>query len=116
MKRFSHSAVGVQSGEQVLFSAFEDGGPMWTGEGPRDSRFRVMFPTAFLEPPVVHVSLQMWDIRHGANHRVDISTDEITAEGFDILFRTWGDTRIARVRAGWLAIGATLHEDDWDLR
>ncbi|MDO5658834.1 MAG: H-type lectin domain-containing protein [Paracoccus sp. (in: a-proteobacteria)] len=116
MKRFSHSAVGVQSGQQVLFSAFEDGGPMWSGEGPRHSVTRVMFADAFLDVPIVQVSIQMWDIRHGANHRVDISAENITAEGFDIVFRTWGDTRIARVRAGWLAIGATLHEDDFDLR
>jgi hypothetical protein len=32
-----------------------------------------------------------------------------------IVFRTWGDTRVARVRADWLAIGALPHEDDWEI-
>jgi hypothetical protein len=32
-----------------------------------------------------------------------------------IVFRTWGDTRVARVRADWLAIGEVRGEDDWQV-
>jgi hypothetical protein len=39
----------------------------------------------------------------------------VTTEGFEIVFRTWGDTRIARIRADWMAIGAVRDEDEWDL-
>jgi hypothetical protein len=46
---------------------------------------------------------------------MDISADLVTAEGFEIVFRTWGDTRIARVRADWLAIGALPNDDDWEV-
>jgi hypothetical protein len=46
---------------------------------------------------------------------MDISADMVTAEGFVIVFRTWGDTRVARVRADWLAIGGCANDDDWDV-
>ena len=113
MLRFSHTAVGVQQGSAVLFSAFEDGGPMWTGSGPRVERCAVRFPTPFLGVPAVHVGLSMWDIAVDSNQRVDVSADEITPQGFVILFRSWADTRVARVRADWLAIGPADHVDDF---
>jgi len=47
--------------------------------------------------------------------RADVSTDKITGIGFELVFRTWGDTRIARVRAAWMAIGELAHADDWEL-
>ncbi|MDO5613038.1 MAG: H-type lectin domain-containing protein [Paracoccus sp. (in: a-proteobacteria)] len=115
MLRISHHAVGVTRGSAVLFSAYEDGGLMWTGEGPRMERQRISFDEPFLAPPVVHVSIAMWDIEGGTNQRADISADQITPEGFDIVFRTWGDTRVARIRADWLAIGQVLHDEDWDI-
>ena len=30
------------------------------------------------------------------------------------MFSTWGDTRVARIRAEWLAIGPARHLDDFD--
>ena len=113
MLRFSHTAVGVQQGSAVLFSAFEDGGPMWTGTGPRAHRQDVRFATPFRRLPAVHVGLSMWDIAGDTNQRVDISAVEVSANGFVILFRSWGDTRVARVRADWLAIGPADHVDDF---
>lgn len=115
MKRFSQSMVGVTRGAVMLFSAFEDGGPMWTGTGPRSERVRVRFDERFMEPPVVHVSVGMWDMAGGHNQRGDISADRITEEGFEIVFRTWDDTRVARLRAEWLAIGPVRYEDDFHI-
>ena len=99
MLRFSHTAVGVQQGDEVLFSAFEDGGPMWTDNGPRVERLRVTFPDPFLGPPVIHVGLSMWDIAVNTTQRADVTAEAVTPEGFEIVFRTWGETRVARVRA-----------------
>ncbi|MFC0342267.1 H-type lectin domain-containing protein [Paracoccus niistensis] len=113
MLRFSHTAVGVQQGRAFLFSAFEDNGPMWTGTGPRVERVPVSFATPFRGPPVVHVGLSMWDISVAANQRVDIAAEDVTASGFTLVFRTWADTRVARVRADWLAIGPADHVDDF---
>lgn len=115
MQRFGQNAVGVARGSCLMFSAFEDNGPMWAGDGPRVERREIMFPDAFQAPPVVHVSIGMWDIDSSANQRADISVDKITDIGFEIVFRTWGDTRVARIRAEWLAIGPVQHDDDFDV-
>ncbi len=86
---------------------------MWSGEGPRAVRQTVSFPEPFVAPPAVHVSVGMWDIAGDANQRADICAEQVTARGFDIVFRTWDDTRVARIRASWLAIGAVPHDDDF---
>ena len=88
---------------------------MWTGSGPREVRHVQAFSEPFQSPPVVTVSISMWDIDHKTNSRVDISADNITATGFEIVFRTWADTRNARIRADWMAIGQTRDDDDWDV-
>lgn len=115
MRRFKGHIVGVDRGSLIMFSDFEDGGDMWTGQGRREARRPVAFTGRFRSPPVVQVSLSMWDVDSAQNMRVDISADAITAEGFDLVFRTWGDSRVARVRADWLAIGEQYSEEDWEL-
>lgn len=115
MQRLVSHAIGTEQGSLILFSDFQDGGAMWTGEGPRELRRQVTFSEPFIAPPAVQVTLSMWDIDHMHNGRMDISAEMITVEGFVIVFRTWGDTRVARVRADWLAIGALRGEDDWEV-
>lgn len=88
---------------------------MWTGHGPRHETRRISFSEPFLSAPIVHVSMSMWDIDGSGNQRADISADDVRADAFDLIFRTWGDTRVARVRVDWLAIGPVRHEDDFDL-
>lgn len=114
MRRFT-SPFGVQQGSRVLFSDFADGGPMWTGQNARECRFIVTFKEPFATVPAVMVGLSMWDIDHRSNSRVDIAADDITAQGFHIVFRTWGDSRIARVRADWTAIGALTDDEMWQV-
>ncbi len=88
---------------------------MWTGTGPRELREVVEFARPFLQAPVVQVSLSMWDVDHRHNMRVDISAETVNPEGFILVFRTWGDTRVARVRADWIAIGEQPNDADWDV-
>ena len=57
----------------------------------------------------------MWDMDISTNHRVDLRAQNVRRDGFELVFRTWEDSKIARVRADWMAIGELLHEDDWDL-
>lgn len=113
MRKISASAVGVARGSALVFSAFENNGEMWTGDGPRVASYTVHFAEKFISPPAVHVSINMWDIGASQNARADITAEEVTAEGFRIVFRTWGDTKVARVRAEWMAIGAVHHDDDF---
>jgi hypothetical protein len=115
MKRITLGKVGIQQGSRVLFSDFADGGVMWTGQGARESRHHIAFAEAFAERPAVMVAISMWDIDHKTTSRADISAEKITLSGFDMVFRTWGDTRVARVRADWTAVGALRDDDDWDV-
>lgn len=115
MKRIESSAVGILQGSRLLFSDFIDDGSMWAGQGDRESRFSVRFSESFQEVPAVIVHIGLCDMDHHHNMRVDLTADKITPDGFDIVFRTWGDTRIARIRADWMAIGPTTATDNWQL-
>ena len=115
MKRFPPGSIGIAQGSRILFSDFADGGVMWTGEGDRESRHIVTFKEAFRLPPAVHVSISMWDTDHKANARADLTAENITETGFHLVFKTWGDTRVARIRADWMAIGQVPDDDDWDI-
>lgn len=115
MRRISSASVGIDQGSRVLFSDFADDGVMWTGSGDRESRHIVKFKEPFRAPPSVIVSISMWDTDHKTNARADITAENVTAKEFHLVFRTWGDTRIARIRADWMAIGPVKDEDDWDL-
>jgi hypothetical protein len=115
MRHFAGHILGIDQGSVVLFSDFEDGGPMWSGGGPREVRRRIDFDGTFRAPPAVQVALTMWDIDGGPNARVDLTAEVVEAGGFTLVFRTWGDSRIARVRASWLALGEVWGEGDWRL-
>jgi hypothetical protein len=114
MKRLS-GVVGVEQGSTILFNDFAHDGAMWTGSGPREARQAQIFKEPFLDVPVVTVGISMWDIDHKTNSRVDISAESITVNGFEIVFRTWGDTHVARIRADWMAMGQTRDDEDWDV-
>ncbi|MEM7295876.1 MAG: H-type lectin domain-containing protein [Pseudomonadota bacterium] len=105
----------MDQGEVLLFSHFENGGKMWSGEGQRTIRKDVKFSERFIAQPAVHVSLCMFDLDSKSNPRAEVLASRITNDSFDVVFRTWGDTRVARVRVAWLAIGPVAHQDDWDL-
>ncbi|MBI1417794.1 MAG: hypothetical protein GC146_11275 [Limimaricola sp.] len=115
MKQLRNHLIGVDQGDLILFSDFEHDGLMWTGNGPRQSRSRVTFSQPFRNAPAVHLSLSMWDMSNTTNARVDLQAEEVDGEGFVIQFRTWADTRVARVRVAWLAIGEVAHDDDWSV-
>jgi len=115
MKRLRNHLIGIDQGDTVLFSDFEDGGEMWTGRGQRERRRRISFSEPFRTLPAVHVSISMWDVDNETPLRADISAEVITAQGFDLVFRTWGDTRVARVRVAWLAMGELSQQDEWTL-
>ena len=115
MHRINTHQLGIEHDSILLFSDFQDGGAMWTGKGPRELRRVIEFSERYATPPAVTVSLSMLDIDQASNHRVDISAEQVTETGFVIVFRTWGDTRVARVRANWQALGTLPYEDDWDV-
>lgn len=115
MRRLSNHLIGIDQGSEMLFSDFEDGGPMWTGHGPREVRRRVAFSRPFRSPPAILTGLALLDVDAGANLRLDLSHADVTREGAALILKTWGDSRVARIRADWTAIGAVGGPDEWDL-
>lgn len=114
-KTFHTHLIGAEQGSVVMFSDFADNGPMWAGEGPREKRHPVRFAQVFQTPPLVHVAISMWDTDWETNQRADLRAEDVTEKGFDLVFRTWGDSRVARIRADWMALGEIASEDDWQL-
>jgi hypothetical protein len=115
MQVIASHKVGVDQGSTVLFSDFENDGEMWTAVGPRKRVTPVKFSQAFEAAPMVHVSISMWDFDQRTNARADVSAQDVTATGCNIVFRTWGDTRVARVRVDWMAIGGVFDPDTWNV-
>ena len=114
MKRIYASTIGVDQGSEMLFSDFDTNGEMWTGKGAREARVAVAFSENFKNKPNVMVTLEMFDFDNKTNQRAETVAENITKTGFDIVFKTWGDTKIARARASWMAIGGVDAGDNWD--
>jgi hypothetical protein len=106
---------GNDQGEVMPFSHFENDGPMWSGTGEREVCHRVTFAVPFARPPVVHVSVTMWDLAAEVAARLDIRSQKIDQEGFTLRAGTWSDSRIARLRLSWLAFGACRDDDMWEI-
>ena len=115
MRRIQTGILGIDHGDVVMFSDFEHDGEMWRGTGPRQSRKRQSFSQPFTSPPTVQVAITMWDISQNANLRADITAEDVTETGFELVFRTWADTQVARIRATWTAFGPLPNDEDWDL-
>lgn len=102
--------VGVQvvtsSGE--LFNHVDDNGPMWSGDGDREVRYKVRFKAAFQRPPHITLGVSGMDSSCAQNLRFSLLADTVTAVGFEIVFKTWGDTKIARTSVNWSAIGQAV--------
>ena len=115
MKKLRSLIVGIDSGDEVLFEYFEDGGEMWTGRGQRERRRRIKFSEKYLNVPNVQLSISLWDMDAGSVLRADVAAEAVTEKGFDMVFRTWGDTKVARIRISWTAMGELEDADAWDV-
>lgn len=117
MQRFDGQSLGIDQGALILFSDFEDDGEMWAGEGPRLVRRPIYFSHAFAAPLALIVGLSMEDMDRQTNGRADICAEDIEADGSRCPFGpgATGDSRIARVRANWTAIGPLPDPELWTL-
>lgn len=112
MRKIRSHMIGIDQGTLNLFSDFDTDGEMWTGEGPRERKHHVQFSETYLSPPAVTVGISLWDLDANTNPRMDISAIDITETGFTAVFRTWSDTRVARIRMSWQSIGQVGDPDD----
>jgi len=115
MKRIKSHLFGVEQGDQIMFSDFEDGGSMWSGGGARERKKVVVFSEPFAAAPLVQVSMTLLDLDKETNFRADALAQSVDETGFELVFRTWNDTRVARVRLSWIAMGALVDDEIWEL-
>jgi len=92
-------------GSLTLVDHFRTASDLWDGSGEREVRREVAFPRAFLNPPMVFVSMSLLDAAREQNLRYALSAEEVTEHGFILRLRTWNDTRIARAGVEWMALG-----------
>lgn len=111
----STASLGILQGSHMMFADFTTGGDMWTGSGQRERRHRVTFSDSFMTEPSVMVSISLWDMAQETAVRADIAAENVGIDGFDLVFRTWSDSRVARIRADWLALGPMRAEDEWEV-
>jgi hypothetical protein len=88
-----------------LFNHCDNDGPMWSGRDDRVFRLEVVFDAAFDAPPLVTIGLSGVDVAHEQNARLVIEAEAISEKGFEVVLRTWSDTRIGRASVNWMAVG-----------
>ncbi len=115
MQKLQTRVTGIDQGTVELFAEFDTGGDMWTGSGDRKRAVEVRFSEPYRSIPVVHASVTLFDVKSGANHRFQLLVEDVTAEGFWLVGKTWGDTQLARCSASWMAIGALQDDLDWEI-
>jgi len=73
--------------------------------GERILTQHVVFPTPFGDNQHVQVvcGLTYFDASNGHNIRINVSANNVTTKGFDLVFKTWYDSVIYGVGAFWLA-------------
>jgi hypothetical protein len=65
----------------------------------------VKFKTPFKSIPQIYVSPNFFDIYSKNNFRLNVYYQNVTKEGFEIVFFKWYNTYIHGISALWLAIG-----------
>ena len=102
--------VGMQiitaTGE--LFNHVEKNGPMWYSDGDREVRVIVRFTQPFQRPPHIIIGITGMDSSKGQNLRFSLNADNISTQKFELVFKTWADTKIARANVNWTAIGQAM--------
>lgn len=104
-KAFISERPLIQSGSEFLPYA-EPGGKnlpsfMCEGTGPREHLYPVQFPVEFSNTPKIILALNALNIVPAPLIYVDPTN--ATRLGFNILVRTWGDTKIYAFTVHWMA-------------
>ena len=71
-------------------------------------RCPVTFQQPFSSIPSVTLALSSLDVNNDANTRVGLEALNISREGFQVLFGTWGNNGIDSAGVSWLAVAETL--------
>ncbi|MEG4025391.1 H-type lectin domain-containing protein [Microcoleus sp. S13C4] len=101
----SNPAPKIESGS-ISKGYHKTGHPLELGTpvGARSDTIRVDFPGGkFTTPPKVQVMLNSLDTSNTTNTRLQVSANNITVSGFDIVVSTWSDSIVFGVSVAWFA-------------
>jgi hypothetical protein len=93
----------IQSGE---LSKNRGNNPDWglhEGFGRRTYSAHITFSQSFSAVPIVRVSLRGADVDHERNFRLDVWAENVTRDGFDLVYSTWHDSIVYGATATWVA-------------
>ena len=77
-----------------------------SGENKKRQRtVKIKFGEKFKTVMEVIPSIKTLDSHHKCNVRIDVSAENITNEGFDLIITTWYDTMVWVINVKWYAIG-----------
>jgi hypothetical protein len=99
------NSLHIQTGEKSAGYQENLDWTLLTGIGRRTYRSAVTFDSPFLVAPEVSLALSGLDIAKEYNNRVRVTVENITVNGFDIVYTTWADTIVYGVWTTWTAIG-----------
>ncbi len=102
--------VGVQiiTGGGELFNHVTTNGPMWYEEGDREVRYKIVFTDSYQKVPHITLGVTGMDSSKAQNLRFTLVAENIDLEGFEIVMKTWGDTKLARASVNWSALGQAV--------
>jgi hypothetical protein len=81
---------------------------MRDGFGDRSFRQRVQFPRAFRRVPRVHIGAAGVEVSGESALRFSADVESVDPYGFDLHIRTWGVTKLDRIRVGWVGFSRAL--------
>jgi hypothetical protein len=102
---FIANSLHIQTGERSNGYLDNSDWTLLTGTGWRIYRVGVTFNSPFLVAPQVSLALSGLDVAGVNNNRLLLKAENITVNGFDIVYTTWGDTMVYSVWTTWTAIG-----------
>ncbi len=95
----------IQSGKKNCDWVICSGWSLHTGDGVRTYTTRVTFTSNYSSPPAINVSINGFDMFYETNPRIDVYAQNITNDGFDLVYYTWGETIVYGAYTSWIAYG-----------
>jgi len=102
---FIANILSIQTGERFNNYVKNSDWILRTGIGERTYTTAVQFDSPFRVPPKVSLALSGQDVEGVHNNRLRLIAENITVDGFDLVYKTWSDTIVYGVWATWTAIG-----------
>ena len=102
---FVPTTLSIQTGTKYNGYLENSNWSLKNGTGTRTFRTWVPFNSPFQAPPAVSVALYGQDVEPLKNNRLVLGAENVTTNGFTLVYTTWFDTVVNSAWASWIAIG-----------